>query len=94
LRRRESDRLVIHKASEQRLWDEVKAHQKQAKARADVVHFHSDEDTDEESGEENDDYLDTPEDTVCNTCLSLSCVVVFFLVSNLLIMHFVLTRQE
>jgi hypothetical protein len=53
--------------------------------RAEVVHFHSDEDTDVESDEENDEDLDTPEDTDCNTCLSLSCVVVFFLVSNLLI---------
>jgi hypothetical protein len=34
------------------------------------------------------------EDTDRSTCLSLSCVVVFFLVSNLLIMQYVLTRQE
>jgi hypothetical protein len=100
LRSRENTRLVKEKASEQRLWDEVKALQKKYKARQEVVYVYSDEDSDEDSDKDSeedsneDSEEDSEEDTDRNTCLSLSCVVVFFLVSNLLIMQFVLTRQE
>jgi hypothetical protein len=95
---RENDRLVKEKATEQKLWDaEVNAQHKKDKARQEVVYVYSDEDSEEDSEEDvysDDEDLDTSEDTDCNTCLSLSCLVVLFLVSNLLIMQFVLTRQE
>ena len=49
LRSRENARLVKEKASEQRLWDEVKALQKKVKARQEVVYVYSDEDSVEDS---------------------------------------------
>jgi hypothetical protein len=50
LRSRENARLVKQKASEQRLWDEVKkALQKKVKARQEVVYVYSDEDSVEDS---------------------------------------------
>ena len=64
-----------------------------------VVYVSSDEEPDEDSNEdseedsEEDSDVDIEEDTDWNTCLNLSCVVVFFFVSNLLILQYVLTRQ-
>jgi hypothetical protein len=96
LRSRENDRLVKGKAAEDRLWDEVNAQLQKEKARREVVvYVSSDEDSDEDSNEdsEEDSEVDLEEDTDWNTCLKLSCVVVFFFVSNLLILQYVLTRQ-
>jgi hypothetical protein len=92
---KENDRLVKEKASEQRLWDEVKAQHKKDKARQEVVYVFSDEDSETESDEDNVKDRDKSEDTDWNTCLSLSCLVVLlvFFVSNLLVLQFVLTRQ-
>jgi hypothetical protein len=64
-----------------------------------VVYVSSDEEPDEDSNEdseedsEEDSDVDIEEDTDWNTCLNLSCVVVFFFVFNLLILQYVLTRQ-
>ncbi len=60
LRSRENARLVKEKASEQTLWDDVKALQKKYKARQEVVYVYSDEDSDEDSEEDSNE--DSEED--------------------------------
>jgi hypothetical protein len=92
LSRREGDRLVKEKASEQRLWDEVKALRKRQKATQVIEFVYSDEDSEEDS--EADSEEDSVEDTDWNSCFSLSCLVVLFLVSNLLVIQFVVTRRD
>ena len=96
LSRRESDRLVKEKASEQRLWDEVKALQKRQKARQVIEFVCSDEDSEEDS--EGDSEADSEEDSVEDTdwysCYTLSCLVVLFFVFNLLVIQFVVTRRD
>jgi hypothetical protein len=91
LRRRENERLVKEIAAEQRLWDEVKAQHKNNNARQEVVYVYSDEDSEEDSNEDSQE--DSEEATDRKTCLNLSCAVVLLLVSNLLILQFVITRQ-
>ncbi len=82
------------KAAEDRLWDEVKVQLQKEKARREVVVcVSSEEDSNEDSEEDSEVEVDLEEDTDWNTCLNLSCVVVFFFVSNLLILQYVLTRQ-
>ena len=96
LSRRESDRLVKEKASEQRLWDEVKALRKRQKARQVIEFVYSDEDSEEDSeaDSEADSEEDSVEDTDWNSCFTLSCLVVLFFVSNLLVIQFVVTRRD
>jgi hypothetical protein len=96
LSRRESDRLVKEKASEQRLWDEVKALRKRQKATQVIEFVYSDEDSEEDSeaDSEADSEEDSVEDTDWNSCFTLSYLVVLFFVSNLLVIQFVVTRRD
>jgi hypothetical protein len=92
LKRGQNDRRVKGKAAETRVREAIKAERRREERRKQIVYIVLREDSDEDSDEDSEE--DSVEDTDRNSCFTQSCWVVLFLVSTLLVIQFVVTRQD
>ena len=90
---RTNDRRIQAKAAYQRLKDEIKAEKRaaQRQARNQELPRHIDEQSDQNEDAVED--LDEHKEREGNTCVNLSSIVILFLVFNLLLWLYSLTRQ-
>ncbi len=90
---RTNDRRIQAKAAYQRLKDEIKAKEKEAKRQArnqeHARHIDEESDSDEDAVED----FDIHKERVGNTCVNMSCFVLLLVVFNLLIWLHFLHRQ-